>query len=245
MTTTTTTTTTASHRNAASIEAITGPMFSGKSATLCRVLRAALFKSQRCLAVVHNHDKERHTDSNHACIRVHDGDVLHATESEHLTIVYASSLENDVGPLLDHAAFHVLAIDEGQFFERLLDNCRRWAARYPLLDRIVVAGLVLTFDPKRPFMGMLRFEGEADSVQRLLATCSACGQHDARFSHRTVQRSERILPGGADAYCALCRTCRMKLGYDYIGPIDTLEAKTRLARKSLSDTIPVLLASSK
>ena len=99
------------------------------------------------------------------------------------------------------AAADVLAVDEAQFFDDLVEAAT--AAADGRGQTVVVAGLDGDF-LRRPFGGLPALAPHAESVTRLTARCSWCGG-DAHFSVRTAAGGGAVAVGGADAYAAACR----------------------------------------
>lgn len=160
-------------------------MFAGKSTLLLQRLRDArqpfvLFKPA--------------LDTRYASHHV----VTHA--GERLAATPVSSAEQ----IRDLAADHpLIGIDEAHFFGTALI-----APILALLRdnrHVIIAGLERDHrgEPFEPFPRLLC---EADQVFKLSGPCACCGR-PAVHSQRMVQRSERIVVGGAEAYEPRCRDC--------------------------------------
>jgi thymidine kinase len=176
------------------IDAITGPMFSGKTNRLLDAARAAreagghmaLFRPQ----VDTRHPPPvavSHTGRWHVARTIRDAEELLA----------AAGGETLVG------------VDEGQFFDAaivdVLDALRGAGAQ------VTVAGLELDFR-REPFGPMPAVLEIADSVARLEAVCHLCGR-PAEFTQRlrngvaVLAEEPVVVVGGAELYEARCAAC--------------------------------------
>jgi thymidine kinase len=183
------------------LSVICGPMFSGKSRELIRTMHIAEIAGQET-AIFKPHIDDRY---GHSDISSHDGIRRHAhsvgTAREILSILSAS-------PSLPA----VVAIDEGQFFDRGLSG-----VCLVLIDRgvrVVVAGLDRNFRGE-PFGSMPDLLACADEVLKLRAVCMRC--KDPRVTAVLPQRlidghpapydSPEVMVGGAECYEARCLDC--------------------------------------
>jgi thymidine kinase len=183
------------------VEAICGPMFSGKSEELIRRLRRAQIARQPLQAF-----KPR-IDDRYALERI----VSHSDVSiDAVPVGDAAELAKLVRP-----DTQVLGIDEVQFFD---------AAIVPLVERlagsgvrVVVAGLDQDY-LGRPFDPMPQLCAIAESVTKVLAICARCGApagRSQRLDRRAVRdpsappSEERVEVGAHDRYEARCRRCHV------------------------------------
>lgn len=184
-----------------SLTVICGPMFSGKSRELIRLIHIAEIAGQTTAIFKPRIDTRYH----HSDIASHDGLRRHAksVETGHEIVAVLS----DVPRLPD-----VVGIDEGQFFDRGLTAVCLW-----LVDRgrrVVVAGLDRNFRGE-PFGSMPELLACADEVLKLRAVCMRC--KDPRVTAVLPQRlidgvpapydSPEVLVGGAELYEARCLNC--------------------------------------
>ncbi len=183
------------------LSVICGPMFSGKSRELIRLIHIAEIAGQRTATFKPRID----TRYSHSDVSSHDGfhKGAHAVEtaSEILSI------------LATYPEFpEVVAIDEAQFFDRGIT-----AVCLGLVDRgrrVVVAGLDRNFRGE-PFGSMPELLACADEVLKLRAVCMRC--KDPRVTATLPQRlvdglpapfdSPEVMVGGAEAYEARCLDC--------------------------------------
>lgn len=194
-----------------SLSVICGPMFSGKSRELIRLMHIAEIAGQHAVLFKPRID----TRYSHTDISSHDGIRKHAhtvdTALEILTVLHEY-------PGLPE----VIGIDEGQFFDRGLPDVCLW-----LVDRgrrVVVAGLERNFRAE-PFGSMPELMAIADEVSKLRAVCMRC--KDPRVTATLPQRlieglpapydSPEVMVGGAESYEARCPDCHEIPGKPDVG----------------------------
>ncbi|MCB0883056.1 MAG: thymidine kinase [Thermoleophilia bacterium] len=176
------------------IEAICGPMFSGKSEELIRRLRRAEIAGQAVMIAKPISD-DRY-DLSH--VVSHSGHRIRAAGIE------------DPGALAPLAAeYDVLGIDEVQFFPgSVVEVCVALADRGV---RVIAAGLDMDYRAE-PFGPMPELLARADMVDKLQAVCVRCGG-PATLSQRLIDGrpapwdGETVMVGAHDAYEARCRGC--------------------------------------
>lgn len=171
------------------MEAICGPMFSGKSEELIRRLRRAAIARKRVQVFKPSLDT-RYSDCEivtHADDRMQSEPV--ATAREILSKIDGRS--------------EVIGIDESHFFgPDLIPVAEALAADG---KRVIIAGLDTDY-MGRPFAPMPDLLALAESITKTLAICMRCG-NPAKNSQRLVESGELILVGAAEAYEARCRRC--------------------------------------
>ena len=123
------------------IHSIFGPMFSGKSSELFRKVNRYQIANKRCLVINYIKDNRYSTEDVAA---THDKRLLAARKLKSLAEISDK----------EAASFDVIGIDEGQFFEDLVEVCVRWAN---LGVTVIVAALDSTFEKKSfgPVPGLL------------------------------------------------------------------------------------------
>ena len=174
-------------RDAGWIEVVVGSMFSGKTSELIRRLKLAQIARRRVQAF------KPAIDDRYDAIQLasHAGQTLMAQPIADL---------DDLERSLDDDA-EVVGIDEGQFLgEGLVDLCERLADRG---KRVVVAGLDQDWKGQ-PFPPMDRLMAVSESVTKVLAICTVCG-NPANRSQRVVRGQDLFQIGAAEAYEARCR----------------------------------------
>lgn len=184
-----------------SLSVICGPMFSGKSRELIRLVHIAEIAGQRTLLFKPRID----TRYSHSDVASHDGIRRHALTVETAREILTLTCESLPTP-------DVVAIDEGQFFDRGLAPACLWLVDKGL--RVVVAGLDRNFRGE-PFGSMPDLLACADEVLKLRAVCMRC--KDPRVTAVLPQRlidgepapydSPEVMVGGAECYEARCLDC--------------------------------------
>ncbi len=171
------------------IEAICGPMFSGKSEELIRRLRRAMIARKRVQVFKPVLDARYSVNE-----IVSHGDLR-----------LPSLALDGPGDILAHldARTQVVGIDEANFFgpdlvavaERLADGGKQ----------VIVAGLDTDY-MGRPFAPMPDLLARAESITKTLAICMRCG-NPAKHTQRLVESDELIVVGAGGMYEARCRRC--------------------------------------
>lgn len=179
-----------------SLEVICGPMFSGKSEELMRRLRRAKMAQQSILACKHAFDDRNGLEQ----LVSHDGNRLDAYPLTDPALIHKLALEQNA---------HVIGIDEIQFFQpEIVDILCSLVASG---KRLIVAGLNLDFRMV-PFGPMPTLLAIADSITKLSAICSLCG-NDGHFTQRLINgkpahfNDSIVMIGAKESYQARCRSC--------------------------------------
>jgi thymidine kinase len=171
------------------IEAICGPMFSGKSEELIRRLRRAVIARKR-VQVFKPAIDTRYSESEivtHADVRMRSEPV------------------NTAGEILAKLDWRtqVVGVDESNFFGPELV-----AVANQLADggkQVIIAGLDTDF-MGRPFTPMPDLLAVAESITKTLAICMRCGS-PAKHTQRLMGSNELIMVGADGSYEARCRRC--------------------------------------
>jgi thymidine kinase len=175
--------------NSGWIEAICGPMFSGKSEELLRRLRRA-HVARKLVQVFKPSIDTRYSE---------DEIVTHA-DSRMRSESVASARE--ILAKLDWRT-QVIGIDESHFFgQELVGVADQLAASG---KQVIVAGLDTDF-LGRPFPPMPDLLALAESITKTLAICMRCGA-PAKHTQRLIESQELIVVGAAGCYEARCRVC--------------------------------------
>jgi thymidine kinase len=171
------------------IEAICGPMFSGKSEELIRRLRRAVIARKR-VQVFKPAIDNRYSDSEivtHAAVRMRSEPINAASE---------------ILAKLDWRT-QVVGVDESNFFGPDLV-----AVANQLADggkQVIIAGLDTDF-MGRPFIPMPDLLAVAESITKTLAICMRCGA-PAKHTQRLTGSDDLIMVGADGSYEARCRRC--------------------------------------
>ncbi len=171
------------------IEAICGPMFSGKTEELIRRLRLAQAAGKRVQVFKPSMDR-RYSDSE---IVTH-GNLRMASEA----IGSAGEIPGRTG-----SSTQVVGIDEVNFFGEAMTEVAGQLADCG--KQVIVAGLDTDY-LGRPFPPMPDLLATADSITKMLAVCVRCGA-PAKHTQRLVESEELILVGAVGSYEARCRRC--------------------------------------
>ncbi len=170
---------------------ILGCMFAQKTTELLRHIRR--YKSIGFKVLVINYAHDTRYGSN--CIASHDLDTVPARSVLHL---------GELGDE-DIAAYDVIVIDEGQFFDDLRSKVESWVDKHDKLQ-VVVSGLDGDAS-RRPFGQMLDLVPIAETVLRLSSYCAVCRDGTAAHFTKKVSGSieETVEIGAADKYVPVCR----------------------------------------
>jgi len=180
------------------IEVIVGPMFSGKSEELIRRVKRALIAGQRVQVFKPKLDDRYHKTD----VVSHDGKRIEALPVEGSDGLYAE---------LERPFPHVVAVDEGQFFDEGLVPLAERLADAGV--RVVVAGLDMDFRGE-PFGPIPELLARAEFVEKLTAVCVRCGAPATR-TQRLIEGQPAsyddpvVLVGAAETYEPRCRRCHV------------------------------------
>lgn len=171
------------------IEAICGPMFSGKSEELIRRLRRAMIARKRVQVFKPTIDARYSLDE-----IVSHGDLRMKSE-----------VVQDASEILQKMDWRtqVVGIDESNFFgPNLVDVANQLADTG---KQVLIAGLDTDY-MGRPFTPMPELLAVAESITKTLAICMRCG-NPAKHTQRLVESDDLIVVGAAGMYEARCRRC--------------------------------------
>jgi thymidine kinase len=171
------------------IEAICGPMFSGKSEELMRRLRRAMIARKR-VQVFKPQIDDRYSS---------DEIVSHNDSRMKSQVVQDAS---GILPNLDSRT-EVVGVDESNFFgPGLIDVATHLADGG---KQVIIAGLDTDY-MGRPFSPMPELLSLAESITKTLAICMRCG-NPAKHTQRLVESTDLIVVGATGMYEARCRRC--------------------------------------
>ncbi len=184
------------------IEVVCGPMFSGKTEELIRRVRRAQIARQKIQIFKPSIDD-----------RFHKTNIVSHSASSVEAMAVDTSFEI-LQKVLDST--RIVAIDEVQFFDNDIIKVIRKLARRGI--RVLCAGLDQDYrgDAFGPMGELLCI---ADSVDKVHAICTICGQ-DATKSYRKLEGNpDQVLVGEAESYEARCRN-----HFDYYGESDEMNS---------------------
>lgn len=178
---------TQSEKNA-QLRVICGPMFSGKTKTLIRVINEYKAIGKKVFVFKPKIDDRYAEDE----IISHDKDVTKAVNISRPIEIFDYHLNADV-----------IAIDEVQFFdESIVAVCNKLSQEG---KTVIAAGLDLDYKAQ-PFGPMPKLLAMADEIIKLNSICTFCSG-PARFSHRISEDEGTVVLGEKDKYVPLCRSC--------------------------------------
>jgi thymidine kinase len=175
--------------NSGWIEAICGPMFSGKSEELIRRLRRATIARKRVQVFKPSIDT-----------RYSEGEIVTHTDTRMQSECVSSARE--IAEKLDSRT-QVVGVDESHFLGTELVEFADQLAHNG--QQVIIAGLDTDF-MGRPFPPMPDLLAIAESITKTLAICMRCGA-PAKHTQRLVESEELILIGASGSYEARCRRC--------------------------------------
>lgn len=183
-----------------------GCMFSGKSSRLVADLTTSADTGLSALYINHS-DDIRDVEKSDSCITTHHSSFSGLSEKID-KIKTKNLLEINV------TNYHVIGIDECQFFEDLFEAVTLWLDN----DKIIIcSGLDGDFC-KNVFGQTLKLIPHAEKVEKLNARCYLCLEElkkkdfhgnymsiTGSFTARTDGQKEQKVIGGADKYIPVCR----------------------------------------
>lgn len=186
------------------LDIITGPMFAGKSTELLRRIRRYEHAGRNCIVIKWQGDTRYQGEGDTHCHG--EGDTRASTVVTHdyhhrtaLSVTRMSELVEEKS-LID--TVDVIAIDEGQFFEDIVEACSSLSR-----DKIVIVSCLDGTSEQEPFPNIARLFSKADTVTKLSAVCTGC-KRDAPFTKRiTGAPHPMIAVGGSEMYTPCCRMC--------------------------------------
>lgn len=180
-----------------------GPMFSGKSISALRNLVLYHDVGFKCLFINSYLDVRETTSSNEHITTHHSGGIQLPIGIDQLKV---KRLED-----VNVHEYDVIHVDEGQFFDDI-EQVREWVDVQG--KRVSISAL--DGDSNREVFngGVMKLIPFADSVVKKRSYCRICLESKklvhAPFTHRLSDGVGVILPGGADMYIPLCRSCYLR-----------------------------------
>lgn len=186
------------------LKVITGPMFSGKTEELIRILHRSDLAGKKIIVVKPRLDVR--TENEIASRRTSDGKSKDFTKSGSFPATPIETAQ-ELGDIIKKEQPTILAIDEAQFFDAwILDFLMDLMRRTGDTDlTVLVAGLDMDAWGK-PFGMMPQIMALADEVQKETAICFRCKQ-SAMFTQKLVSSSQQVEVGDFEIYEARCRSC--------------------------------------
>ena len=175
-----------------SITTIIGPMFSGKTTELLRLIDRKRIAGKKCVII-------KHIDDTRYVVKDVKNIVTHS-EIKYAKCDIFNLLKLDE---IDFSEYEVIGIDEGFFFQDLTRFCNVMANNG---HEMIIATLDSDYKQEIfPEIGSLIACSEV--VVKLHGVCMICKTNDASFTIRIVDSDKHILVGGQDKYKCVCRKC--------------------------------------
>lgn len=188
---------------ASTLTVITGPMFSGKSEELIRILRRAKIAKKKILVV--KPDRDTRTEKEIAARATDDEERIFKKSATFPA--HPVSTKDEIADLIEKSQCDILGVDEAQFFEYwfldFLINLKRRKAGKNL--KLIVAGLDMDAWG-RTFGIMGDIMAAANEVQKLTAICFSCGE-PAIYTQKIGGSKKQIEVGDREIYEARCENC--------------------------------------
>lgn len=184
-----------------SITTIIGPMFSGKTTELIRLIDRKKITGKKCL-IIKNINDIRYDFLMESKIKKHI--TTHNKYSYNCCdIIYLSELNREKMQNIIDDEYKIVGIDEGFFFKNIKNFCNDLANQG---IEIIVATLDSSYEQKM-FQEIGDLIAISENVIKLTAVCMFCKKNDAAFTIRIVNSVQEILVGGEETYKSVCRYC--------------------------------------
>ena len=184
------------------IEAICGPMFSGKTEELIRRLKRAQIARKSIIVF------KPQIDNRYNSKKI----ITHSKQSFLSKVVKNSKHMNFILKQIKYK-INVIGIDEIQFFDHKIINIIEKLAN--INKRIIAAGLDQDYlgNPFGPMPALLAI---ADKINKQSAICMVCGNTATKtqriYNQKLINKiNKQILIGTTELYEARCRACYVKI----------------------------------
>ena len=181
------------------LEVIIGPMFSGKTSELIRLVEREVYAKKKGAIFKMAFDKRYSARQ----VVTHNGLRYGA-----YTVASSKKGLDKIDELVKTKGLDAIGVDEVNFFpEALVGLLDRLADT----KRVIACGLNMNFRAE-PFPTTMHLAARADRVRYLSAVCVVCGQEATR-TQRLIggkpapKDSPTIVVGGKEMYEPRCRTC--------------------------------------
>jgi len=178
-----------------SIHLITGCMFSGKTSELIKVAKMNKLLNKNVLII--NYDKDTRYSEDNNLITTHEGTTIDCVPCAKDLLFFFEN--KSVYKNAD-----VICINEGQFFDKLVDFCG--SACNDGKD-VYVCGLDGDY-LMRPFGEILNLIPMCDSYIKLHALCMTCRNGTYASFTKKIKDSDKLIEiGSTEMYIPVCRKC--------------------------------------
>lgn len=185
-----------------------GSMYSGKSTWLNFELTEFADKGFSVLKIIHSSDNRTDVASNDNSGSTHNSTFK--SLSPKIDVIKTETLSN-----IDIDKYHIIGIDEGQFFNDLYDSVYNWVENKNKHVRVV--GLDGDF-AKRKFGQILDLIPICNEIIKLPATCATCLEQlkqcnfhgnimsiTGHYTKKLSSSTSQVEIGGSDLYIPVCR----------------------------------------
>ena len=189
------------------LKLILGPMFSGKTSEIIALYRRYIHSGRKVMVI--NYAGDTRYSATH--LSTHDKQMIHCYMINNLKDVYENAdykdKDGNITPIL--SVFNdsdVILINEGQFFNDIVDTVIEWVEKYN--KKVYICGL--DGDSNRSLFGKLYcLFPFADEIIKLNSICASCKDGTfAPFTKRIIDNSNgAVIQIGSDEYIPVCRKC--------------------------------------
>lgn len=172
------------------ITLIIGPMFSGKTSELVRLLVRASIAGKKVILLRPEKDTRKF--------------LTHDNKEYSLEEKFVDDINSHIKELKE---YDVIGIEEGQFFPHLLGACNLLAGDG---KEIIISALNGTSESES-FDVIQELIPHVESIIKLNAICTECGSEYGSYSfYRAGNKTDKVKVGDIHEYTALCRNCYNK-----------------------------------
>jgi len=181
------------------LEVIIGPMFSGKTSELIRLVEREVYAKRKGGIFKVTFDKRYSAHQ----VATHNG-----LRYDAYTVASSTKGLRKIEEVTEANGLDAIGVDEVNFFpEAVVGVLDRLADR----KRVIACGLNLNFRAE-PFPTTMELAARADRVRYLSAVCVVCGQEATRTQRLIAgkpapRNSPIIIVGGKELYEPRCRNC--------------------------------------
>jgi thymidine kinase len=186
------------------LKVITGPMFSGKTEELIRLLRRADLAGKKIVVVKPRLD---HRTAEEIASRRSNGSESRDFATSGTYPARPIEGPQELADLIEQERPNILGIDEAQFFKPWLHDYLMGLIRHHKDSDLLILVAGLDMDAwVRPFGIMPQLMALADEVQKETAICFRC-KGPAMLTQKLVASNQQVEVGDSEIYEARCRNC--------------------------------------
>lgn len=184
------------------LEIIIGGMYAGKTSRLVEIYKQCNFCNIPVTVINHSIDNRYGDDM----LSTHDQIKIPCIKTEHLFDILTdlkNELKNEKMDNFMLATSNVILINEGQFFDDLVDFVKLLLVNG---KKIYVCGLDGDFERKK-FGQILDLIPLCDKVTKLTSLCSICKNGTPGIFSKRISTEKEQTVVGSDNYIPVCRNC--------------------------------------